>query len=132
MNGLLLDTHVLLWWLQDNRRLGTQAKALIRRSESLVFVSAATAWEIAIKVGLGRLDLGEPPDTCVPRELDRNGFRPLRVTVAHALALTRLPPHHQDPFDRLLVAQSILDGLSLMTADSALAEYGVAIVDARR
>jgi PIN domain nuclease of toxin-antitoxin system len=114
---LLLDTHVWLWWLEDNPQLGTRTRAALGRREAMVWVSAASAWEIAIKVALGRLDLGEPPDVCLPRELKRSDFRPLAVGVDHALAVGRLPPHHRDPFDRLLIVQTQMEGLTLVTAD---------------
>jgi PIN domain nuclease of toxin-antitoxin system len=131
MNGLLLDTHVLLWWLQGSRRLGPRTKAQIAHRDSVAWVSAATAWEIAIKSGLGRLDLGEPPDVCVPRELDANAFRPLPVTVLHVLAVTRLPDHHRDPFDRLIVAQATAERLTIVTNDPVMTKYDVATIDAR-
>lgn len=128
---LLLDTHVLLWWLQDSRKLGKQARLAIARPGTLVFVSAATAWEIGIKVALGRLDLGEPPAACLPRELARCAFEPLAITVAHAAAVADLPPVHSDPFDRLLVAQARAEHLQLVTADAVLSGYGVLTLDAR-
>lgn len=128
---LLLDTHVLLWWLQDSRRLGKRARAAIEQPGSLVFVSAASAWEIAIKMALGRLDLGEPPEVCLPRELERSAFEPLAVTVEHAAAVAGLPALHSDPFDRLLVAQARAEGLQLVTGDDAIRRYQVRTLDAR-
>lgn len=128
---LLLDTHVLLWWLQDSRKLGAQARDAIARPGTMVFVSAATAWEIAIKVRLGRLDLGEPPAVCLPRELARSAFESLAITPAHALAVADLPPLHSDPFDRLLVTQARLEHLRLVTGDAVLSGYDVPTLDAR-
>ena len=127
---LLLDTQVLLWWLDGSPRLGRRTHARIAHPESTVWVSAATAWEIAIKAGLGRLDLGEPPETCLPREMECSGFRSLPVTVAHALAVRTLPRLHGDPFDRLLIAQALLEGLTLITSDAAIARYPVSQIDA--
>ncbi len=129
---LLLDTHVLLWWLAASPKLGAGARKAIASPDATVWISAATAWEIAIKTSLGRLTLGEPPDVALPRELDRNGFRPLAVTIAHALAVRRLPTHHMDPFDRLLIAQAALEGLTLVTADPILRRYDVVVLDASR
>jgi PIN domain nuclease of toxin-antitoxin system len=129
---LLLDTHVLLWWLAASPKLGPVARRIIGSPDATVWISAATAWEIAIKVSLGRLTLGEAPEVALPRELDRNGFRALPVTVAHALAVRALPAHHADPFDRLLIAQVRLEGLTLVTADPTMRRYGVALVDASR
>ena len=127
---LLLDTHVLLWWLGDDPRLGRAAAARITDPRNLVWVSAATAWEIAIKAALGRLDLGEPPEECLPREIERAGFRLLDVTIDHALAVRTLAAHHADPFDRLLIAQALSEGLQIVTADGAFAAYGVTVVPA--
>lgn len=128
---LLLDTQALLWWLGGSPTLGRRARALIADSSSSVWVSAATAWEIAIKAGLGRLDLGEPPEICLPRELDRSGFRALPVTVAHALAVGALPRIHGDPFDRILIVQAVIEGLTLVTSDAEVARYRVSQIDAR-
>jgi PIN domain nuclease of toxin-antitoxin system len=127
---LLLDTHALLWWLADNRKLGPRARAAIADPRSTIWVSAASAWEIAIKAALGRLDLAEPAEVCLPREIERNHFTPLPVTVGHALAVAGLPSHHSDPFDRILVAQAQLENLTIVTADKAFARYDVHTRDA--
>ena len=128
----LLDTHVWLWWLDGHPGLGPRTRAAIGRADRLVFVSAASAWEIAIKVGLGRLDLGEAPAACLPREAKRSGFRPLAISLEHAAAVAQLPPHHRDPFDRLLVAQAQLEGLTILTNDPAIARYDVATLSPSR
>jgi PIN domain nuclease of toxin-antitoxin system len=128
---LLLDTHVLLWWLADHRRLGRRARAAIADRRATIWVSAVSAWEIAIKFALGRLDLPEPPEVCVPREIERQHFTPLPVSVEHALAVAGLPAHHADPFDRLLIVQAQLEDLTIVTADSAFARYDVHTRDAR-
>lgn len=127
---LLLDTHVLLWWLDDSPRLGARARAAIADPDNTVWVSAATAWEIAIKTGLGRLDMNEPPQEVLPREIEHGGFRPLAISMEHALAVRTLPPHHRDPFDRLLIAQAMAEDLRLVTADRAFARYGVSLIAA--
>lgn len=128
--NLLLDTHALLWWLDDNPRLGPTARRHIASPRNIIRVSAASAWEIAIKSGLGRLDLGEPPEECLPREIENGGFQHLDVTMRHALAVRTLPRHHADPFDRLLVAQARLEDLRIVTSDGAIQDYDVAIVPA--
>jgi PIN domain nuclease of toxin-antitoxin system len=128
----LLDTHVWLWWLGDDPQLGAQTRVALGRGDARVWVSAASAWEIAIKVGLGRLDLGEPPDVCLPRELKRSGFRALAVALEHALGVCRLPAYHRDPFDRLLVVQAQLDGLTIVTADPKIARYNVPTLNPTR
>lgn len=127
---LLLDTHAFLWWLADSRRLGREARNAIAEPGAQVWLSAASAWEIAIKALLGRLDLGGPPEVVVPRELKRNAFHALAVTVPHALAVRALPPHHRDPFDRLLIAQARMEQLALVTSDPDIPKYDVTIVPA--
>jgi PIN domain nuclease of toxin-antitoxin system len=119
--SLLLDTHVILWWLADDPELGPQARKAIAEPESLVAVSAASAWEIAIKRALGRLQAPDDLET----QIARNGFAPLPITVAHALRAGALPPRHDDPFDRMLVAQAQLEGLTVVTRDPRIAVYGV-------
>jgi PIN domain nuclease of toxin-antitoxin system len=120
---LLLDTHVFLWWRADDRRLKTAARTAIRAAD-LVFVSAATAWEAGIKAALGRLRI---PDT-IEAGVEDSGFEKLPITFAHAETAARLPPHHPDPFDRLLVAQAQLERLTLVTHDRQLAAYGIDVL----
>jgi PIN domain nuclease of toxin-antitoxin system len=123
---LLLDTHVLLWWLSNPSELADGARGAIAAPESTVVVSAASAWEIAIKKARGKLQA--PDDLEV--QLDRHGFARLSITVTHALRAGALPPHHSDPFDRVLVAQAELEGLTLVTRDARIAHYGVAVLPA--
>jgi PIN domain nuclease of toxin-antitoxin system len=129
---LLLDTHTVLWWLEGSARLGKTARIAIGRDDALVWISAASAWEIAIKIALGRLSMREPPEECLPREFERSGFQPLAITVDHALAVRALPNHHPDPFDRLLIAQANLEALTIVTADAAFQKYRVSTLDATR
>lgn len=116
---ILLDTHLLLWALADPARLPPTARRLIDQSE--VFVSAASIWEISIKAALGKL-------TADPREvvasLGPAGFLPLAITGEHAARVAGLPPIHRDPFDRLLVAQAIVEPMRLLTTDAVLGGYG--------
>ncbi len=128
--NLLIDTHVLVWWLGDEPRLGPTAAAAIADPKNAVWVSAASAWEIGIKTALGRMDFGEPPEDCIPREIQRGGFKVLPVSLEHGLAVRTLPPHHGDPFDRLLIAQARSDGLRIVTADKAFEFYDVALLPA--
>jgi PIN domain nuclease of toxin-antitoxin system len=117
----LLDTHILLWWLADDPSLPPLAKDAIANPDVDVIVSAASAWEIAIKRAAGRL---EAPDDLLGA-LEANDFDSLSITVAHALAAGGLPEHHSDPFDRMLIAQARTEGLTLITVDRRFPEYDV-------
>lgn len=123
MMRLLLDTHVVLWWQEAAPELGAELRASIA-SADLVYVSAASAWEVEIKRALGKLVLPAPfADVLAP-----NGFLELPVTMRHAAATAALPSHHRDPFDRMLVAQALVEGCTLVTGDRALAAYGVPVM----
>ena len=120
---LLLDTHVFLWWSEDDRRLQPAAREAIRNADAIV-ISAASAWETAIKTGLGKLRLLIPFDEAV----EINGFDRLAVDFHHAAAVTSLPPHHGDPFDRMLIAQALTERLTLVTHDRHFEPYGIPVL----
>ena len=120
--NLLLDTHVFLWWVGEPPRLAEEAKAAIADPGTLVYVSAASAWEISIKRSLGRIDMRDEEFLYGLRE---SGFAELTVTAEHGLAAGALPLHHRDPFDRMLIAQALTEGMRLVTHDRAIASYGV-------
>ena len=120
MMRLLLDTHVFLCVVSDSPRLGQEARRQIAAAEQ-TFVSAASIWEVAIKARLGKIDADVD---AVAAAIERSGFFELPVRAAHAAAVPRLPLHHADPFDRLLVAQALTEPLRLLTADAALRQYG--------
>lgn len=122
---LLLDTHALLWWLAD-RELGVDARAAIEDPLNEVFVSAATAWEISIKRALGKLRVPDDLTT----QLEANDFTPLAISIDHAFAAGSLPKHHDDPFDRMLIAQATLEKLTLVTRDQHFAAYDVRLLAA--
>lgn len=126
----LLDTHVWLWMLAVPERLTKEARELVESPESRLFLSAASSWEISIKWSLGKLTLPEPPATYVPSRMQSTGVEGLAVEHAHALQVASLPTHHRDPFDRLLVAQAVLAGCTILTADSQLEAYDVEILKA--
>lgn len=123
---LLLDTHVLLWWLEGGTRLSEQARAAIRSRTNDVLVSSVSAVEISIKVVKGKLDT--PGDLVA--QMARHGFAPLPVTIEHGVAMQQVPANHVDPFDRLLIAQARCEGLTIVTADRAFAAYDVPIMPA--
>lgn len=121
---LLVDSHVLLWHLLDDPRLTPGPTAKIEADDVEVLVSVASFWEIAIKAALGKLEVPED----LPRRVEEFGFEPLAIAVEHAWAVRRLPNHHRDPFDRLLIAQAQVEGLSILTADPAFDGYDVKVV----
>ena len=123
--ALLLDTHAFLWWVTDSPNLTKKARTAISSSDEVCFVSLATCWEMAIKVSLGRLKLPQTLDRFVSEQMAANGFRPLAITLAHTALVSTLPFHHRDPFDRLLAAQAIDGGLSMVSADVEFKKYGV-------
>ena len=124
--NLLLDTHVVLWWLDDALTLSSRARAAITAAENLVFVSAASVWEIRIKHALGKL--------VIPANfkdvLAAQPFFFLDITPEHAHAVSDLPPVHRDPFDRMLIAQARTQGLTLVTRDARFKDYELPLLDA--
>lgn len=124
--NFLLDTHVLLWWLDDAPDLSDEARELIKNKEDLVFVSAATIWEIRIKQGLGKLAV---PDSFMS-VLMKQAFEFLPITIHHADAIKDLPTLHRDSFDRILIAQAICEDLTIITQDSIFPQYPVAVIRA--
>jgi PIN domain nuclease of toxin-antitoxin system len=120
---LLLDTHVLLWWLSDDRKLAKNAREIIANPDNEVLVSSASVWEVAIKTTLGRIEveLGDLEDA-----IAHNGFRSLPIGFRHALTAGRLPAAHRDPFDRMLVAQANVEELRVVSHDRMFERYGLA------
>jgi PIN domain nuclease of toxin-antitoxin system len=121
---LLVDTHLLLWWLAD-RPIPERAAELIRDPANQLFASAASLWEVALKASLGKIEV--KPGVLM-QGLAQEGFEPLAVSWGHAARVAELPMHHRDPFDRLLVAQSLSESMPLLTSDRALAAYGPMIM----
>jgi PIN domain nuclease of toxin-antitoxin system len=126
----LLDTHVWLWLLTEPSRLKPDVLAELLDSRSRLLLSAASSWEVAIKWALGRLTLPEAPASYVPSRMRRSGVEGLAIEHAHALRVATLPPHHRDPFDRLLIAQAQLESLPIVTVDTQFDAYDVSIVRA--
>ncbi|MCA1404040.1 type II toxin-antitoxin system VapC family toxin [Ensifer sp. IC3342] len=120
--NILLDTHILLWVAGAPDRLPQRARTLIESRENTLFFSAASLWEIAIKRGLGRADFEADP-RLLRRGLLDNGYAELPVSSAHAVEIDQLPAIHKDPFDRILIAQSIVEGVTLLTADEIVGKY---------
>lgn len=129
---LLLDTHAFLWWLDDDPRLAKLARSAISAPANHIFVSAASIWEIAIKLSVGKLRMrGEHADR-LAELVAACGFAELTVTAKHAATVRDLPRHHSDPFDRLLVAQACAEQLALLSADPEIGRYAVEIISADR
>ena len=122
---ILLDTHIFIWWLANDRKLPKGADALILEPDNEIYVSAASIWEIAIKEALGQIQVD--PSLLVA-SIAESGFRELPVTARHAIETGKLPPHHRAPFDRLLVAQCRVEPMYLLTHDRLLAAYGDTIL----
>ncbi len=127
---VLLDTQCWLWLAAAPDRLSASSRALLESTENELYLSAASAWEIAIKHARGRLELPEPPSGYVPSRMTLLRTLPLSVEHAHALQVSLLPPHHRDPFDRVLIAQAQLEDLPLLTADRVFNRYDVATIPA--
>ena len=119
---LLLDTHVLLWWLSDDRKLATSGRQIIANPNNDVFVSSASVWEISIKTALGRLEIELD---ALENAIARNGFHSLPIGFRHAITAGRLPAVHRDPFDRMLVAQASVEELRIVSHDRVFERYGL-------
>ena len=128
----LLDTVVWLWSVWEPDRISRKADEVMRDLDQEIFLSAVTAWEVAIKAGSGKMVLPEAPTTYVPRRMAEQGLRPLPVSHQHALAVFTLPHHHRDPFDRLLIAQAKTENLVLISSDKVFEQYDVQLLWAGR
>jgi PIN domain nuclease of toxin-antitoxin system len=126
--GALLDTHVLLWWVEGDERVTPRLRRLLARADEDVFVSAATAWEIATKARIGKLKTPKALLQNFVEAIEALGFLPLPITLRHGYAAGQLPGAHRDPFDRMLAAQARAEGLALVSADPAFAALGVLVL----
>lgn len=122
---VLLDTHSLLWFLAGDERLSERAREMVEDGQNEVLTSIASLWEAAIKHSLGKLDLGRPFAELIPDQLEANSISVLSIEVPHVVRLIALPFHHRDPFDRLIIAQSLVEDLPLIGLDSDFDLYGV-------
>jgi PIN domain nuclease of toxin-antitoxin system len=124
---ILLDTQVWLWMLTEPDRISDEARAGLEDGTNVLLLSAASTWELSIKAALGKLTLPGPAESVVPDMITSSGVTPFPIRASHTLRAGSLPPHHRDPFDRLLVAQAQLEGVPLMTADRKLGLYDVEV-----
>lgn len=125
---VLIDTQVFLWWITNDPRLSPRAREIIADGANVVFLSAASGWEIAIKAKLGRLRLPDEPERFILKQLELNAIEVLPVQMSHALHVYALPYHHRDPFDRLLIAQARLEKVPILTADPQISRYEVEVI----
>jgi PIN domain nuclease of toxin-antitoxin system len=123
----LLDTVIWLWSIASVEKLNQSCLAILENGREEIYFSAATAWEVSIKARLGKLHLPAPPSECIPTFTAKQGLRPLPVTQLHAIGVFNLQPHHQDPFDRLIIAQALAEDMTIMTSDRLFGKYPIDI-----
>jgi len=124
----LLDSHAFLWFISGSERLGERAREVIADIENEVLLSAASLWEFAIKVSLGKLELEGPLSSLIPRQLIANEIGLLAIEPRHVFLLTDLPFHHRDPFDRLIIAQAMSEGLPVLSGDGEFQKYPIQVI----
>lgn len=124
----LLDTHTFLWWVTDSDRLSKRAMEIISKASNEFYFSAASGWEMAIKAALGKLELPANLNAFIAEELANNAIQALPIHLYHALHVKTLPHHHRDPFDRMLIAQSQLERLPIISIDGTFADYDVEVL----
>jgi len=123
--NLLMDTHIFLWFVFAELQLNAYARSLIEDEANIKFLSMASVWEMAIKHSIGKLPLTQPFEQFLSEQLERNGFRLLPIEWGHLIRVSSLPLHHRDPFDRLIIAQSLMENMTVVSADQAFDAYGV-------
>jgi PIN domain nuclease of toxin-antitoxin system len=124
----LLDTMAWMWSVGPTEKLGKLALEILSNGEEELYLSAASSWEVVIKTQLGKFELPEPPVTYIPKRLSAQGIRALSVTQGHTLKVYELPRHHADPFDRLIIAQAVVEEMTILTADRIFEKYPVKIL----
>lgn len=124
----LLDSMIWLWSIDSVEKINKVCRDILENGREEIYLSAATAWELSIKARLGKLHLPGPPAQCIPAFMAKQGLRPLPVTHMHAVKIYDLPPHHQDPFDHLIIAQAIMEEMTVMTADRNFRKYPVDVL----
>jgi len=122
---LLLDTHSFLWWIIDSEKLSFKVKTVLEDTGNELYLSSASVWEMAIKISIGKLILTEPLDVFIPAQLAANQIQELPIVNHHAMYVTQLPWHHKDPFDRMIIAQSLTDKMVVISKDSFFDAYSI-------
>jgi PIN domain nuclease of toxin-antitoxin system len=124
----LLDTVAWLWSVHSEERLGDEARAILESRQEEIYLSAATSWELSIKMRLGKLNFPGPPAVVVPAFMAKQGLRSLAITHLHAVQVYDLPSHHGDPFDRMIIAQAMVEGMTVLTSDPVFGKYSIDVV----
>ena len=124
----LLDTHAFFWLISNDKRLSKNENALMRDHSNELYFSSASAWEISIKVGLGRLSVQDEMESFLLDQLSENGILPLPITIPHAAYISKLPGIHKDPFDRILIAQSVIEEMPQLSRDRTVKKYDVNVI----
>ena len=124
----LLDTHAFLWFVSEDNRLSSKAQSIIKNSRNDIYFSAVSAWEMSIKIRLGRLSIEEELEPFIIKQLSENNFSTLSITIFHSIYTSKLPEIHKDPFDRMIIAQSKVENMSLISKDKNIKKYKVPIV----
>ena len=125
---LLIDTHVFIWLNEESPLLSNKVKELYRSREHEVYLSIASAWEMQIKVQLGKLDLAMPIEALVSKNIQENDIYLLPIDLSHITQLEKLPPHHKDPFDRMIIAQAMVEDFTIVSIDGAFSDYAVPVI----
>lgn len=125
---LLIDTHVFIWLNEESNQLSNKVKELYRSREHEIYLSIASAWEIQIKVQLGKLDLAMPIEALVSKNIQENDIYLLPIDLSHIAQLEKLPPHHKDPFDRMIIAQAMVEDFTIVSLDGSFADYAVPVI----
>jgi PIN domain nuclease of toxin-antitoxin system len=125
MTGYILDTHALLWFINDDKNLSLKAKSIIENADNEIALSSAVAWEISIKAKIGTISLYRELDSLITDILHHYNFTPLAITIPHVIRVNSLPDIHRDPFDRVLAAQSLSEDMPLITADPLIKKYKI-------
>ncbi len=124
-----MDTHIFLWWISENPKLKDRVKAIIRNKNNILYLSAASTWEMIIKSGVGKLSLPDSPETFIRQQLLLNDINILNITLQHTFALAELPLIHKDPFDRILIVQAKCGNCTFITDDTLIKSYDVNVAD---
>ena len=125
---ILLDTHAFLWSVMDDPKLSDRARSIFLDADNELLISAVTGFEIAVKYALGKLELAEPPRDFIENRILNNALTQLPISLSHTYRLSHLPPHHRDPFDRLLISQALEEDIPLLSTDSAFGLYNVEVI----